>query len=102
MTSDDGAATWRYALRVVSPYAFTHAGPVLYAATSENYRVSSGGQGLTDLGLYRTHDGGQSWDTLTVPTGAGGGRALAVDTQGRLLLGTEVGAGGAGMWRLEP
>ena len=78
-------------------------GNAVYAATSENFVPPPDGEGspLTDLRLYRTRDGGETWDTLGVPQGCGGGQALEV-SQGALVIGTQVGSGGAGVWRLTP
>jgi photosystem II stability/assembly factor-like uncharacterized protein len=103
IASDDSGVSWSYTF-FGSPSAIASLGSALYVATSENLRSSADPQNLplTDLGLYRTRDGGTIWDTLPVPNGSGGGRSLVVDSQGRLLIGTQFGSRRSGVWRLEP
>jgi hypothetical protein len=107
MRSDDGGASWRYVLlarNLPIVMGLEYIGQTLYAVSQENTRPPPDGYGppLTDLGLYRTRDGGETWDTLAVPHGAGGAEALVEDSGGRLLIGTRLGSGGSGVWRLEP
>ncbi len=82
---------------------FAELNDVLYAATVFlEFEKNPDGtfRELTDLGWYRTTNGGASWDSLAVPRGALGatGTATAVDAaHGRLLVGTR-----AGLWAVTP
>lgn len=81
---------------------FAELNEVLYAATVfvELLEEPEGSvRELTELGLYRTTDGGASWDSLSVPEGAQGATtATAVDpARGRVLIGTR-----AGLWAVTP
>jgi len=102
MRSLDAGTTWQPSLRAADHAGFvlamTYVGSALFAATSENFRPPSGGVGppITDLGLYRTVDGGETWERLEVPATARGGEALGHDSVGALLIGTR----GGGVWRL--
>jgi photosystem II stability/assembly factor-like uncharacterized protein len=108
LRSDDGGASWAYVLDLpwgaLGVDGLLLRQNVLYAVARQNHRLSSEtpSSELSDLGLYRTLDGGDTWDTLPVPEGTGGGLTLALDAQGRLLVGTERGTRGSGVWRLRP
>jgi hypothetical protein len=53
---------------------------------------------VTGLGLYRTADGGTTWESLPAPTEAlGATTAVADPGAGRLLIGTP-----AGLWAVRP
>jgi len=102
MRSDDAGSSWRWVLITKQTGLVTglaYVAETLYAVSEE---VSDDTSHRTDLGFYRTRDGGETWDTLTIPDGAGGGEALVVDSHGRLLIGTRLGRRGSGVWRLEP
>ena len=102
MRSDDTGKTWAYRLRPRrngGVFALARVNTTLYALARENLRSPPSGQGLwTDLGLYRTCDDGETWDTLPVRPGTGGGQAITIDGEGRLVIGTLLGSGGAGVW----
>jgi photosystem II stability/assembly factor-like uncharacterized protein len=105
LRSDDGGTTWTHSLRAAHRDAFVYGlqfvGSTLYAATTENFQAQPEDQSqpITELGLYRSHDGGESWDTLAVPSIVrGGAHSLAADSEGRLLIGTRE----SGVWRFEP
>ena len=105
--SEDAGRTWAYVLGPRAGgwvYALMLLNGALYAVSSDNFRQSPTMSALTlaDLGLYRTRDGGETWDTLPVPEGAGGGQTIALDSEGRLLIGTRLGTRGTGVWRLKP
>jgi hypothetical protein len=113
LRSDDGGASWAYVLdpltldpqAEVSVFGLQLRQEALYALTAENPRppTDTSHSGLmSDLGLYRTLDGGDTWDTLSVPEGTGGGLTMTLDAQGRLLIGTALGTRGRGVWRLQP
>lgn len=76
-------------------------GGALYAATVFlEVEVLPDGtvQERSHLGLYRTANGGDNWDSLAVPEGVPGVTEGAVDTQAeRLLIGTRTG-----LWALRP
>ncbi len=81
--------------------AFAVLDGALYAL-SVFLELQSDGKGgvieLTQMGVYRTRDGGATWDALPVPPGALGATAAGTDSaQGRLLIGTR-----AGLWALRP
>lgn len=102
--SDDAGKTWSYRLRPRrngGVFAFARVNSTLYAVSRENLRPPVSGQGTswTDLGLYRTCDDGETWDTLPIPQGIGGGQAVTIDGQGKLVIGTLLGSGGAGVWQ---
>lgn len=104
--SEDGGASWRRVFSSRGPGwvagILTVVG-VLYAVADENQRLApdSTGPYVSDLGLYRSRDGGRTWDTLPVPPGVGGALSAAVDLQGRVLVGTDLGPEGLGLWRVE-
>jgi hypothetical protein len=110
LRSADGGQSWDYVLRLSassaagSVNAIAETSHSLYAVAWENFRAPPDGNGtpLTDLGLYRSRDAGESWDTLAVPTGAGGGVTTTVDPLGRLVIGTRPGSGGSGVWLFAP
>jgi hypothetical protein len=100
MRSDDGGVTWVWSLRTGWVFGLTTLSGVVYAVSTENFRPPPDGQGppLSDLGFYRTLNGGMSWDTLPVPAGARGAQAVTADRGGGLLIGTR----GSGVWRVSP
>lgn len=106
LRSDDAGVSWQISL--TTPDAglvrgLCSLGQRLYAVSEENSRPGPGGLGnLTDLGLYLTEDGGGSWDTLAVPTGAGGAEAFLADSTRGLLIGTRRGAQSSGVWSVQP
>lgn len=71
-----------------------YAASLLFAVADEAPEPSS--TATSALGLYRSSDRGLTWDTLSVPSGIEGGRALAAGPDGTLLIGTR-----AGVWRIE-
>lgn len=104
MRSDDAGKTWTYRLpprldRDI--FALARVNVTLYAVARENLRLPPSGQGRSwsDLGLYRSCDDGETWDTLPVPPGIGGGLAMTIDRESRLVIGTGFGSGGGGVWR---
>ena len=83
--SDDAGETWITVLTTHSDViGLVLLDGTLYAAA-------------TTLGLYRTRDGGVSWDTLVVPSDARGARNLVADKHGGLLIPSQ-----AGIWRFVP
>ena len=100
MRSDDGGVTWVWSLRAGWVYGLITLPGVVYAVSLEDFRPPPDGQGppLSDLGFYRTRNGGSSWDTLAVPTGARGAQAVTMDHEGGFLIGTR----GSGVWRVSP
>lgn len=75
--------------------AFAELGGALYAAAvflELQLEPDGSVRELTDLGLYRTTDGGATWDSLPVPPGALGATVAVADQgRGRLLIGTRAG-----------
>lgn len=99
MISEDGGSSWKYTLSTRTPgrvHGIALTGTGVFAASTEDPHPESGA-GATALGLYRSEDGGRSWEALRVPIRARGGRALTTDSQGRLLIGTR-----SGVWRVDP
>jgi hypothetical protein len=95
--SNDGGRTWTYVLSQVNGVVFALAvtAEAIYALSAEDFTPEP----EKPLGLYRSRDGGESWERLATPEAAGGGQALAVGQRGVLLIGTR---GPGGVWRLEP
>ncbi len=91
--SDDFGATWRIVLITPNPTlvkGLADLGDMLYAAGDE-LLPGPGGIPIFRLVLYRTGDGGASWDSLRTPAGAGAARTMIAGARGRLLIGTESG-----------
>ncbi|MDT8370206.1 MAG: sialidase family protein [Longimicrobiales bacterium] len=106
--SDDAGHTWELVLEATPVFRVLGNSDELYAAGGTNLRDppegSGTGQALSDLGLFRSNDGGSTWSMLAAPAEAGGARTAAFDSQGRLLIGTIQidGLQRGGVWRLEP
>lgn len=102
MRSLDGGASWASSLAWLpgQVHGLVESRGIVYALANENLRppLSGTGPADSDLGLYRTTDGGATWDWLPVPTGVRGAWAGAADSRGRLVIGT----GGSGVWRVSP
>ena len=100
--STDGGGSWTYALHCGSVYGFGWVGDTLYAASTENFRPPPDGRGppMTDLGMYRSVNGGTTWDTLKTPEGVGGAAVFVADARGALLVGTRLGVRGLGLWKV--
>ncbi len=99
MRSDNGGEAWRYILNTRQPgsvYGILTIGQTLFAVSTEDLSTEGGKPG-TQLGLYRSRDGGESWKALLVPVSARGGRTLTEDSRGQLLIGTR-----SGIWRVKP
>lgn len=90
MASPDTGSSWQYVLPSKSARAF--------ASTPAGLYVITGDYGSPGLGLYRTRNGGQSWDTLTVPQLDGGGLAMTTAGSSVLLIATDR----VGVWQFEP
>lgn len=104
LRSDDAGTSWHYVSFLRTPgavLALAVMDGALYAVSDENARPEPGGGPgvISDLGLYRSYDGGKSWERLATPDGARGGRSLLVESQGQLLIGTRT-LGSGGVWRL--
>lgn len=101
LISDDAGESWRYAMRTRAPGAVTgvtSVGQVLYAASSEELPPTMNQDTPpTELGFYRSTDGGATWEAMPVPAGISGAEVLVSDSVGRLLIGTR-----SGLWRLSP
>jgi photosystem II stability/assembly factor-like uncharacterized protein len=101
--STDGGRTWHQVFQTPGKgfvWNMKYIDGELFATAEENFRPPDSGQGhpLTDLGLYRTRDGGETWDVIPVPPGIAGGNSLSGHAGGAVLVGTR----GTGVWRLDP
>jgi hypothetical protein len=104
MRSRDGGATWDYAPRPAAwrygVRAFAYQGHALYAASFRDENQTAAPP-LVRPSLYRTRDGGDTWEQVAVPQGmgtVGGAAALVPGSGGTLLLGTL----NTGLWRYQP
>ena len=93
----DGGATWTVALATTRPanvHALARIGARLVAVSDED--ESGNGVPLRDaLGVYGSHDGGVTWDTLAVPPTASGGFSVVAESENSMLVGTR-----SGVWRV--
>lgn len=97
--SSDAGATWKPVLTIGRPsvvWGLVETGGAIWAASTEESFLPSG-QPVNHLGLYRSIDGGASWDTIATPANADGATDLTVDQSGRLIIGTLLG-----VWRVSP
>jgi photosystem II stability/assembly factor-like uncharacterized protein len=103
MRSEDYGRTWQYVLRIGG----TNGGLIKSLLTRGEHLYAVGGtfrpipDPLGDLALWRSADGGTTWNALPVQADAGGSDVAVLDSAGRLLIGTSSQPRG-GVWRFQP
>lgn len=98
-SSDDEGNTWLTLLRkpdlLVTSVLAT--GGAIYAVGGT---IQESPLAVPPLALYRSTDGGSTWRAVLTASDPGGSDVAALDSQGRLLIGTTARSRG-GVWRLE-
>lgn len=100
MRSTDAGLSWDYVLSTPGGggiNALLSSGEIVYAAALEDFRPPpSGDEPLTDLGVYRSGNGGLTWEAIATPEHLPGAYALEPAVSDALMVGTR----GSGVWRV--
>jgi hypothetical protein len=105
VVTEDGGPTWEASL--VADYTTISAlvwlgDDLLAVGMYQDFRTNAAGdyigEEINRLRLYRLRGGAGSWERVDMPGDVRGGRSAAVDSRGRLLVGTA----GSGVWVWEP